>query len=191
MRVFSAEAWRARMSRVRTAMSGVARSLAAFLRRWDKDALARAEGEARRAERRLHDAIDILPEGLVFLDGEGRYILWNKRYAEMYHRSADLFAPGRRLADTLRIGVGIVAAGDADAQGVGQLATRREQVRRAVVDVGVGLVPQDVAALGVEEHDPFWQDVERLAQAAFRLAGVGSRSCNTICLLYTSPSPRD
>ena len=105
MRVFSAEAWRARMSRVRTAMSGVARSLAAFLRRWDKDALARAEGEARRAERRLHDAIDILPEGLVFLDGEGRYILWNKRYAEMYHRSADLFAPGRRLADTLRIGV--------------------------------------------------------------------------------------
>ena len=38
---------------------------------------------------------------MVFLDAEGRYILWNQRYAEIYHRSADLFAPGRRLADTL------------------------------------------------------------------------------------------
>ena len=37
----------------------------------------------------------------MFLDPEGRYILWNQRYAEIYHRSADLFAPGRRLADTL------------------------------------------------------------------------------------------
>ena len=79
--------------------------LGRFLRRWDKDALERAEAEARRAERRLSEAIDALPEGIVFLDAEGRYVLWNKRYAEIYHRSADLFAPGRKLADTLRIGV--------------------------------------------------------------------------------------
>jgi signal transduction histidine kinase len=57
------------------------------------------------AESRLRAAIDALPEGVVFLDPEGRYILWNRRYAEIYHRSADLFAPGRRLADTLAIGV--------------------------------------------------------------------------------------
>src|SRR5262249_7613208 len=31
--------------------------------------------------------------------------LWNRRYAEIYHRSADLFAPGRRLLDVLREGV--------------------------------------------------------------------------------------
>jgi signal transduction histidine kinase len=42
---------------------------------------------------------------VVFLDPEGRYILWNQRYAEIYHRSADLFASGRKLADTLAIGV--------------------------------------------------------------------------------------
>ena len=78
---------------------------AAFLRRWDKDALERAEGDARRAERRLREAIDALPEGIVFLDSEGRYVLWNERYAEIYHRSADLFAPGRKLEETLRIGV--------------------------------------------------------------------------------------
>jgi len=41
-----------------------------FLRRPDKDALARAENEARLAERRLRDAVDALPEGIVFLDPE-------------------------------------------------------------------------------------------------------------------------
>ena len=87
--------------RLREAIS----ALAAFARRWDKDALERAEGEARRAERRLREAIDVLPEGIVFLDREGRYVLWNKRYAELYHRSADLFEPGRKLEETLRIGV--------------------------------------------------------------------------------------
>jgi len=81
------------------------RGAAAFLRRWDKDALERAEGDARRAEQRLREAIDVLPEGIVFLDAEGRYVLWNERYAEIYHRSADLFAPGRKLEETLRIGV--------------------------------------------------------------------------------------
>ena len=57
------------------------------------------------AERRLRDAIDVLPEGIVFLDEEGRYILWNERYAEIYKKSADLLKPGVRLADTLKIGI--------------------------------------------------------------------------------------
>ncbi|MBV9995433.1 MAG: response regulator [Caulobacteraceae bacterium] len=68
-------------------------------------ALAQAEAEARRAEQRLREALDALPEGVVFLDAEGRYVLWNKAYAEIYHRSADLFRVGRQLAETLRIGV--------------------------------------------------------------------------------------
>ena len=41
----------------------------------------------------------------MFLDAEGRYILWNKKYAEIYSRSSDLFKPGARLEDTIRIGV--------------------------------------------------------------------------------------
>jgi len=61
--------------------------------------------EARKAHARLRDAIDILPQGIVFLDAEGRYILWNQQYARIYSRSADLFKPGVKLADTLRIGV--------------------------------------------------------------------------------------
>jgi len=46
-----------------------------------------------------------LPTGVVFLDSELRYILWNKAYGEIYHRSSDLFRVGGRLADTLRTGV--------------------------------------------------------------------------------------
>ncbi|MGE3302454.1 MAG: putative bifunctional diguanylate cyclase/phosphodiesterase [Hyphomonadaceae bacterium] len=53
----------------------------------------------------LRAAVDAMPEGIVFLDPEGRYILWNERYAEIYKTSADLFKPGVKLADTLRIGV--------------------------------------------------------------------------------------
>jgi signal transduction histidine kinase len=71
----------------------------------DEDPTRRALQRAALAESRLRVAIDALPEGVVFLDPEGRYILWNQRYAEIYHRSADLFAPGRKLADTLAIGV--------------------------------------------------------------------------------------
>jgi CheY-like chemotaxis protein/PAS domain-containing protein len=82
------------------------RSCAAGLARWlGEGAVAEAEAEARLARDRLRDAIDAIPEGVVFLDNDGRYILWNKRYAEIYHRSADLFRPGARLADTLRVGV--------------------------------------------------------------------------------------
>jgi diguanylate cyclase (GGDEF)-like protein/PAS domain S-box-containing protein len=80
--------------------------------RMDEKALRRAQAatelaiqEAERAHARLREAIDILPEGIVFLDPEGRYILWNQKYAEIYKRSADLFKPGARLRDTLRIGV--------------------------------------------------------------------------------------
>ena len=64
-----------------------------------------AVAEARLAHARLREAIDILPQGVVFLDAEGRYILWNRQYAEIYKRSADLFRPGARLEDTLRVGV--------------------------------------------------------------------------------------
>src|SRR5258705_11167822 len=64
-----------------------------------------AIADARKSHERLREAIDILPQGIVFLDADGRYILWNKKYAEIYNRSSDLFKPGARLQDTIRIGV--------------------------------------------------------------------------------------
>ena len=64
-----------------------------------------AVATAAAAHERLREAIEILPQGIVFLDDEGRYILWNQKYADIYKRSADLFKVGARLEDTLRIGV--------------------------------------------------------------------------------------
>ena len=64
-----------------------------------------AIAEARKSHERLREAIDILPQGIVFLDADGRYILWNKKYAEIYSRSSDVFKPGARLEDTIRVGV--------------------------------------------------------------------------------------
>jgi diguanylate cyclase (GGDEF)-like protein/PAS domain S-box-containing protein len=64
-----------------------------------------AVAEARKSHERLRQAIDILPQGVVFLDADGRYVLWNKKYSEIYSRSSDLFEPGARLADTIRVGV--------------------------------------------------------------------------------------
>jgi diguanylate cyclase (GGDEF)-like protein/PAS domain S-box-containing protein len=69
------------------------------------ESLEDAMNAAHKAEQRLREAIDLLPEGVVFLDAEGRYILWNQQYAKIYAVSADLLAPGVRLADTLRVGV--------------------------------------------------------------------------------------
>lgn len=64
-----------------------------------------AIAEARKSHERLREAIELLPQGIVFLDAEGRYILWNKKYSEIYNRSSDLFEYGARLQDTIRIGV--------------------------------------------------------------------------------------
>ena len=64
-----------------------------------------AVAEARKSHERLREAIDILPQGIVFLDADGRYILWNKKYSEIYSRSSDLFKSGARLQDTIRVGV--------------------------------------------------------------------------------------
>ena len=64
-----------------------------------------AIAEARKSHERLRQAVDLLPQGIVILDPEGRYVLWNKQYAEIYSKTADLFQEGARLEDTLRVGV--------------------------------------------------------------------------------------
>ena len=76
---------------------------------------------------RLRAAMDELPEGVVLLDPEGRYIHWNKCYAEIYSRSADLFQVGAKMIDTLRIGV---ARGDYPAAKGREEAWLAERVKR-------------------------------------------------------------
>jgi diguanylate cyclase (GGDEF)-like protein/PAS domain S-box-containing protein len=93
-----------RPAKPRPKLSGGGRRVAAEIVRSRAEAEA-AIADARKSHERLREAIDILPQGIVFLDSEGRYILWNKKYAEIYHRSSDLFEHGARLQDTIRVGV--------------------------------------------------------------------------------------
>jgi signal transduction histidine kinase/ActR/RegA family two-component response regulator len=100
------------------------RWLTAWTTRRQRAVLA-AQRRAERAEARLREVIDLLPEGVVFLDQEGRYVLWNQRYAELY-RSADLMAPGARMIDTLTAGLARgdypEAAGNEEAWIAGRMA---------------------------------------------------------------------
>ena len=93
---FFAGVWREATSRMQSEVT---------LRGSNHLAISRAEARAVRAEDRLREALNVLPEGIVFLDNEGRYVLWNTAYADIYAKSADLFREGVKLADTLRIGV--------------------------------------------------------------------------------------
>jgi diguanylate cyclase (GGDEF)-like protein/PAS domain S-box-containing protein len=70
-----------------------------------KSSAERAELAARSAHARLIEALDVVPEGLAILDSEDRYVLWNRRYAEVYGDSADVLAPGVSFEDALRFGL--------------------------------------------------------------------------------------
>ena len=61
--------------------------------------------KAAKAERRLVEAVDALPDGLVFYDEEDRLVLCNQRYKDIYAESADLIVPGARFEDIVRGGV--------------------------------------------------------------------------------------
>ncbi len=65
----------------------------------------RAERAARAAHATLLDALDVVPEGLAVLDADDCYVLWNKRYAELYAQSGEALAVGTRFEGTLRYGL--------------------------------------------------------------------------------------
>ena len=91
---------------------------------------------------------------------------------------AGLIQPGEPLGDPLFLAADrfrIIAALDADADGVLQPCARLEQVGAAVVDLGVLLVPEDVAAVGIEKHDALRQDVDRLAQPLVGFSRIRDR----------------
>jgi len=90
--------------------------------------LEAARARAALAEARLGAVLEAIPEGVVLLDGEGRYILWNQTYAEIYHRSADLFEVGRKLVDVLKVGIERGDYPDAEGREEAWLAERAQQL---------------------------------------------------------------
>ena len=68
-------------------------------------AVAHLKRHGEQKEALLCAALDVLPEGIVLLDPDGRYVHWNQSYAQIYKATSDLFQVGARLADTLRVGL--------------------------------------------------------------------------------------
>ncbi len=74
-------------------------------------ALSIAESKARETHQRLLDAFEVVPEGLVVFDSEDRYLLWNRRYAELFAKAE--VRVGMRFEDNLRAGIAAGAYPDA------------------------------------------------------------------------------
>ncbi|HQF29962.1 MAG TPA: PAS-domain containing protein [Hyphomicrobiales bacterium] len=64
----------------------------------------RAEQEAIRSRERLYSAIEAITEGFVLYDADERLVLCNEKYKALYAESSDLFVPGARFEDIVRIG---------------------------------------------------------------------------------------
>lgn len=58
--------------------------------------------EVDRLHTRLRDAFDVVPEGLALFDEEDRFVLWNKRYAELFPELRGHLEVGLSYADALR-----------------------------------------------------------------------------------------
>jgi len=61
--------------------------------------------ELQQAHAQLVEAFEIVPEGLVLLDAQGRYIRWNRQFAKLYDTALDKIAVGLSFADSVRAGV--------------------------------------------------------------------------------------
>jgi PAS domain-containing protein len=78
----------------------------------------------------LANAIDAVPEGLALFDAEDRYILWNRRYAEIYGPISETLAVGARFEDVVRAalekGLIVKAVGREDEWLANRLAQHRQ-----------------------------------------------------------------
>lgn len=71
----------------------------------DQIELRQITERAIKAENRLIDAVESIPDGFVLYDHEDKLVMCNQRYKEIYAESADLFIPGASFYDIIRKGV--------------------------------------------------------------------------------------
>ena len=83
------------------------------------------------ALRRLGDAIDAMPDGLVIYDSDDRLVVWNKRFVELNPRTADLLRVGCTFEELLRASVANGALPAADGREEAWIAERLALRRQA------------------------------------------------------------
>jgi diguanylate cyclase (GGDEF)-like protein/PAS domain S-box-containing protein len=98
-------------------------------RRTDRSVMLMAE-ELEQAHAQLVEAFEIVPEGLVLLDAEGRYVRWNRKFADLYNTAADKIAVGASFVDSIRTGAERGHYLDAVGREEAWLAERLEQHSR-------------------------------------------------------------
>ena len=91
------------------------------------------EASLARTEQRLMDAIESMPDGLVLLDAERRFVMCNSRYREFYPQLASRLTPGTTASE-------IVGTGAEDAEPHDHFTTTG--TARATV-LGSGLITPD------------------------------------------------
>jgi len=69
------------------------------------EAAERAEYSAREAHSRLREACEVIPEGFVLFDADDRYVMWNRRFSELYEHDGHKITRDMTLADSLRVGL--------------------------------------------------------------------------------------
>jgi diguanylate cyclase (GGDEF)-like protein/PAS domain S-box-containing protein len=62
-----------------------------------------AEDQVREQKLQMDAALNNISQGLLMFDGDGRIILWNRRYLELYNLAADVIRPGLTLQELLRL----------------------------------------------------------------------------------------
>jgi PAS domain S-box-containing protein len=70
-----------------------------------REAAARARSDAAQARRTLESALDSISEGFALYDADDRLALFNRKYKEMYDRSAAAIRLGARFEDVLLEGL--------------------------------------------------------------------------------------
>src|SRR5579871_4156057 len=68
-------------------------------------AAERAEYSARAAHARLREACDVIPEGFVLFDANDRYVMWNRRFAELHEWDGFKITSDMTFEDTIRAGM--------------------------------------------------------------------------------------
>jgi diguanylate cyclase (GGDEF)-like protein/PAS domain S-box-containing protein len=91
-----------------------------------------SDQNASNAYTHLRMAFDAVPEGVVLFDPEDRYVLWNRRYEELYSFVGTKIAVGERFEDTLRLGLAAGLYPDALGKEEEWLESRLERHARAI-----------------------------------------------------------
>ena len=62
-----------------------------------------AEDQVREQKLQMDAALENMTQGLVMFDGDGRIILWNRHYLDLYNLPPEVMKPGLTLQDLLRL----------------------------------------------------------------------------------------